>query len=398
MKKALINATLFIGNGDVLDNAGVVIDHGTIAKVLKAEDQPPPDLECIDLSGKMLFPGFIDCHVHLCLDGSADPMTNAINDSPAKMTLKAARHARDTLMAGVTTVRDMGAFAGIDTALRDAVAAGQMPGPRILAAGRVICMTGGHGWQLGGREADGPDEVRRAAREQIKAGCDHVKLMATGGVLTPGVDPGSTQLTKEELRAGIEEAHKAGRLTSAHAQGRDGILNSLWAGIDSIEHGIFLDQQAMELMLERGVPLVPTLAPGLNVLAKGVEAGVPSFAVEKNKWVVPQHLQMLEMAHDGGVCIASGTDAGTPFNRHGANLAEIVNLAQNGLSPSEALCAATGIAAQVLGLEQEIGLIKEGMAADLVAVSGNPLEQIDLLLSAQAIHMVMQGGRIVRQD
>jgi imidazolonepropionase-like amidohydrolase len=266
----------------------------------------------------------------------------------------------------------------------------------MLASGRLICMTGGHGWQMG-REANGADEVRMAAREQIKAGADIVKLMATGGVMTPAVEPGSEQLTEAEMRAGVEEAHKAGRKTATHAMGTRGILNALRAGIDSIEHGVYLDEEAVALMAERKIPLVPTISALYFIETRGVEAGIPAYAVEKTLAVKPHHLASVRMAREAGVPVAAGTDAGTPFNLHGQNLSEINLLVDyGGFSPLEAIEAGTRVSARVLGLEDKLGTIEEGKLADIVLVQGNPLDDIGLLLNPENIRYVMQGGELVK--
>jgi imidazolonepropionase-like amidohydrolase len=311
-------------------------------------------------------------------------------------TLKAARFARQTLMAGVTSVRDMGGREEIDLVLRDAIRAGQISGPRMLASRQMICMTGGHGWPVG-READGPDEVRKAVREQIKRGADLIKLMATGGVLTPGVEPGAAQLTEEELRAGIEEAHKAGRKTATHAMGTQGILNALHAGIDSIEHGVYLNDEIVSWMVKEGVPLIPTISALYHIETRGLEAGIPAYAVEKTRRVKPHHLRSIQMAREAGIKVAAGTDAGTPFNMHGQNTMELKLFVDQGFSPGEAIQAGTRIAAQVLGVDEELGTIEEGKQADLIVVDGNPVEDITLLLKAEAIPLIMQGGNLVKE-
>jgi len=374
----------------------VVVEGPRIVKVSRGA-AAPRGARRISLRGRTLLPGLIDCHVHLCLDASPDPMTALLAEPPARTTLKAARFARLTLLAGVTTVRDMGGPGGIDLSLRDAVAAGLVQGPRILASGRVVCMTGGHGWPFG-RQADGPDEVRKAVREQLRAGVDLVKLMATGGVMTPGVEPGSAQLSQEEMRAGVEEAHKAGRRTAAHAQGGQGVLNALRAGIDSIEHGVFLSQEAVELMLGRDVPLIPTLSV-YNLEEQGPAAGIPDFALEKTGRVKPAHLKSLALARQAGVTIALGTDAGIPFNRHGGNLGELKRLVEmGGLSAGEALRAGTLTAARVLGLDRDLGSVEAGKLADLVVVEGNPLDEIGRLGRAEAIAVVMKEGEIFKAE
>jgi imidazolonepropionase-like amidohydrolase len=395
MPTAFIDGPVIVGDGRVLEHATVLVEGERITKVTNGNAAIPNDARKISLAGRTLLPGFIDCHVHFCLDASPDPIASVTSEPLTINVLKAAQSARRTLMAGVTSVRDMGGKDGIDLVLRQAITSGLVQGPRMLVSGKLICMTGGHGWQIG-REANGPDEVRKAAREQIKAGADIVKLMATGGVMTPAVEPGSEQLTEEELHAGIQEAHKAGKKTATHAMGTQGILNALRAGIDSIEHGTYLDEEAISLMVEKDIPFVPTLSAPYHIESKGVEAGIPEFAVEKTLHVKPFYLKSVRMAREAGVRVAMGTDAGTPFNVHGGNLGELKRMVEVGFSPMEAIRAATQIASQVLGLEKELGTVEEGKLADLVVVKGNPLEDIDLLQMEEAILLVMQGGKVVQ--
>jgi imidazolonepropionase-like amidohydrolase len=396
MTVAFMNGRVIVGDGRILDHATVLVEDGKILKIAQNGMNIPKDTQTIPLNGQTLLPGFIDAHIHICMDGSPDPVAAGLTESPIITTLKAAESARRTLMAGVTTVRDMGGKKGIDFGLRQAIDSGLIPGPRMLISGRLICMTGGHGWQVG-LEANGPDEVRKAAREQIKAGADIVKLMATGGVLTPAVEPGCEQLTEEELRAGVEEAHKAGKKTATHAMGTRGIQNALRAGIDSIEHGVYLDDETVSMMMARNIPLIPTISALYNIETKGIEAGIPAFAVEKTLKVKPFHLESIRMAREAGVLVAAGTDAGTPFNLHGENLGEIKLLVDyGGFSPMGAIEAGTHIAARVLGLEKELGTVEEGKVADLVLVEGNPLDNIDVLLNQESICLVMQGGKIVK--
>ena len=394
MAIAFVDGVVVVGDGRVLEHATVLVSGEKIVKVAEGNVSIPKDAKKIPMDGQVLLPGFIDSHIHICFDSSPDPMTSALSESQTMTTLKAAKAAKQTLLAGITSIRDMGGKDGIDLGLRQAINSGLIPGPRMLASGKLICMTGGHGWQVG-LEVNGVDAVRRAAREQIKAGVDIVKLMATGGVLTPAVEPGSEQLTEAELKAGVEEAHKAGRKTATHAMGTKGILNALRAGIDSIEHGVYLDEEAVALMIERDVPLIPTLSALFNIANKGIEAGIPAFAVEKTLKVKPFHLESIRMAREAGVSIAMGTDAGTPFNRHGDNLGELKFLVDCGFSPMEAIEAGTRIAARVLGMEKELGTIEEGKRADLVLIEGNPLEDIEILLKRELIRLVMKGGKQV---
>jgi imidazolonepropionase-like amidohydrolase len=396
MTIAFIDGPVFIGDGRVLEHATVLVEGEKIISVEEGNVSIPKDAHKIPLDGRTLLPGFIDCHVHLCLDGSPDPINAGLDDPMTISALRAADFARQTLMAGVTAVRDMGGRNGIDIGLKQAIASGLVPGPRMLVSGRLICMTGGHGWQMG-QEVDGPDDVRKAARAQIKAGADIVKLMATGGVMTPGVEPGSEQLTEEELRAGIQEAHKAGKKTATHAMGTQGILNALRAGIDSIEHGVYLNEEAISLMVKGNIHFIPTLSALYHILTKGIEGGIPRFAVEKTLAVEPFHIKSVQMAREARIHIAMGTDAGTPFNTHGNNLGELERLVERGFSPMEALEAGTRIASEVLGLESQIGTIEVGKLADLLLVQGNPMDDVRVLVSEEAVHLVMQGGKLVKE-
>jgi len=363
----LTGATLIDGTGaEPVRDRAVVIERGRIGAVLRGRREG--DATELALDGLTLLPGLINCHVHFCLGGEADPARVLFEDPVAIRTIKAVLRTKQTIEAGVTTVRDLGGVDGIALAMRDAVSAGLIPGPRVLAAARGICMTGGHGWRFG-READGPDDVRKAVREQLKAGADVIKLFATGGVMTPGVEPGSAQLTPEEIRAAVEEAKKAGRRTAAHAQATDGIA----------------------ACVEAGIALFATLIAPERIVTHGVSAGVPEFAVRKSEAVIARHLESFQLAMHHGVPIAAGTDAGTPFNPHGSIVPELALMVKAGMSPLEAIRAATSTAARVLGLHEETGRIAPGLAADLIAVAGDPGERIEAL---DAVRLVIAKGRI----
>jgi len=393
MSIILRDAQIIDGCGDAQARGFVVIEKNQIVEVGKG---PGPSKknghEAIDLDGRCLLPGMIDCHVHLCIDGSADPMQSLQKDSATMITLKAARQARLTLLGGVTTVRDLGSANGISGSLRDAINLGVVTGPRVVTTNQAVCITGGQGWQFS-RQADGPDDVRRAVREQIRAGADAIKMMATGGVITPGVEPGSPQFALEELKAGAEEAHKAGRKIAAHAQGNEGIKNSLRAGFDTIEHGIYLDDEAIALLLEKKAVLVPTLSAPFNIMEKGEKSGIPSFIIEKTRRVKDAHVASIKKAHKAGVPIASGADSGTPFNLHGENLRELELLVGIGLSPMEAIVSATRIAAETLGLGSRLGTLQPGKLADLIVVEGDPLEDIAVLQRKDKMVAVMKDGQ-----
>lgn len=348
----------------------------------------------LDLSGLTILPGLINCHTHLCLGGEADPIRRLAGESPFLTTLRAAAHARATVEAGVTTIRDMGGREYVDLAIKRAVEERLIMGPRMLVAGKPVMMTGGHGHWMG-READGPDEVRKAVREQLKAGVDLIKLIATGGVMTPGVEPGSPQLSLEELRAAVEEAVKAGRRTAAHAQGSQGIAHAIAAGIDTIEHGISLTEEIVARMLEREVTLVPTLIAPNRIATEGIAAGIPEFMVRKSQAVTGNHIQSFQLAHKSGVPIACGTDAGTPLNPHGSVVPELELMVKYGMTPLEAIRSATALAAQAIGLGELVGRVAPGLRADLVAVEGNPAGDVRDL---ERVKLVLVDGIIVRND
>lgn len=387
----LTGATLIYGTGaEPVRERAVVVERGRISAVIPA-GRHRADATVVSLDGLTLLPGLINCHVHLCLGGEADPVKALGEDSPATTAIKTVLRAQQTVEAGVTTVRDLGGRDEVALALRDAVRAGLVPGPRILAAARGICMTGGHGWRFG-RQADGPDDVRKAVREQLRAGADVIKILATGGVMTPGVEPGSAQLTPEEIRAAIEEAKKAGRRVAAHAQATEGIAACVDAGITSIEHGIFLTEPIARKMAKEGIALVATLVAPEQIVTHGVAAGIPEFAVRKSEAVRGRHVESFQLAMMLGVPIAAGTDAGTPLNLHGSIVPELLLMVKAGMSPLEVIRSATSVAARVLGLEDETGRIAPGLAADLIAVGGDPGERIEAL---DDLRLVVRNGEIV---
>ncbi len=372
--------------GDVLCVAGRIEALGEV--------EAPAGAETLDCEGEYLIPGLIDCHVHVSSSGDAAELTPGRRESLARRAWRTAEHARATLAGGVTTIRDLGAADRLNIDLAAAVEAGEVAGPRVLAAGMGVTMSGGHGHGFIAREADGADEVRKAVREEIRAGAKAIKLFASGGVLTPGVDPRSPAFTPDEMRAGVEEATKAFRTVAAHAQSTVGIKNAVAAGVTSIEHGVWLDEEAIGMMLERGTYLVPTLTAPYHI-AQGAEAGIPAYAVEKGQTVLEDHIASYEAAVRAGVRLAMGTDQGTPLNRPGENTQEAVRMAAHGLSPGAALLAATGWAADLLGLSEETGRLRVGLAADIVRLTEDPLSDIGCLARRDALAGVVKGGTVV---
>src|SRR5437870_352357 len=314
------------------------------------------------------------------------------DETYAATVVGAVVHARRTVEAGVTTVRDLGGREYAEIAVRDGVRAGIIAGPRVLCAGRAVCMTGGHGWRMLGRQADGVDDVRKAVREQLRAGADVIKLVATGGVMTPGVDPRAAQLTLDELRSGVDEAHRARRRIAAHAMADEGIARCLDAGIDTIEHGVFLTEVRAARMATQGTALVATLIAPHAIVEGGLAAGIPEFAVKKSSALRERHLESFRLALRAGVAIAAGTDAGTPLNPHGTIVPELALMAAAGLEPLQAIRSATSVAARVLGLESETGAVAPGLVADLIAVEGDPATDLKAL---DAVRLVIADGRTV---
>ena len=383
---------VFDGKGNLLENHGVLVDGERISRIAPIGEFEGYSSEKIDTSAGTLLPGLIDCHVHLVYCGEADPKTSLLKLGPGQIVMNAFENAQKTIRSGITAIRDLGGRDYLEFAVRDACNSGRQLGPTIMAAGKMICMTGGHG-NVFGRIADGPDEVLKAVREQIHAGSDVIKLMATGGVMTPGVNPEDAHYTEEELRVGVDEGHRFHRTCASHAQGAAGILNAVRAGMDSIEHGIFMTQECLEAMLEKGTYLVPTLA-AVNNIYLNRDNGIPAFIVEKTIRVRERHHQSIKMFYKAGGKIAMGTDAGTPFNIHGDNCQELKFMVELGISNSDAMQFSTASAADLMGLTDR-GQIEENFYADLLIVSGNPVEDISAVANQENHRSVIKNGSAV---
>jgi imidazolonepropionase-like amidohydrolase len=393
-------ATAYL-NGRIIDGLGkayagyVIVDDDKFAEV--GQGSPPAlgdDVKQVDLKSKSILPGLIDCHVHLRSDGLADPRAQQAGDTDAVALLRSARNARRSLEAGITTIRDCGSRGGIDFALRTGSQQGLCPTPRLVLSGLIICMTGGHGWQFG-HEADGPDAVRQAARTQIKLGADNVKLIASGGILSPGSEIGAPQFTVEEMRAATEEAHAAGKISCAHAHGAIAIKNAVRAGVDSIEHGYLIDDEGIQLMLDHDTYLVATSAAVRNVVKYGTAAGVRPDVVRKAQSAIEQHIAGFKRAYKAGVKLAMGTDTGVPYTQHGNNLDELSYLVEMGLTPHEAISASTISAAKLLKMADRIGSIETGKLADFIIVDGDPIADIGILRDKNRITNVAIGGQMM---
>lgn len=391
--KALLDGT----GADPIQDAGLLVEHGRVRAVgpFEAVHAQAPQAEVVDHHDKYVMPGIIDTHTHVVIDPDAD-FTGFVDrrDSDTRIAHRGMVNLKKTLDGGVTFIRDLGGYHFIDIELKKLLDEGKIEGCGMLASGQMITMTGGHGWKIG-RECDGPDECRKAAREQIKAGASYIKIMATGGNLTPGPQ-GAPQLSCEEIRAAVEEAHKSGKRTTTHSHSAEGIKNALYAGIDCIEHGMFIDEEALDYMVEHDIPLVPTLVAPWICAEYGEEKGLPAEAVQKCKSAVDRHMASFQLALKKGVKIAMGTDAGTPFCEHGAAYVDnLILQCKGGMTPMESLLTATKNAAEVIGVAEDYGTLEPGKQADFLVLDADPLQDLETL---RHIHDVYQAGRrVVRQ-
>lgn len=395
----------------VLQQKTVVIQQGKITRIengyltlsqLKLQSN---DTKVIDLKDKFLMPGFIDMHVHITDERNPDENPHewtTLNDSDA--AYKVVPFLNRTLEAGFTTVRDLGADHKLIGAIKRSVQKGYIAGPRVIAATSAISATGGHGDFHGYRTeieeamgenvaiCDGSDDCRRAVRAVVKQGADVIKITATGGVLSNTAAGVGKQLTDDELKAIVETAHSLGRKVAAHAHQADGINAALRAGVNSIEHGSYLDDESVKLFVETGAYLVPTLLAGVSVTEElDVNPNIPPAIVTKIKEVGPVVEASFKRALKGGVNIAFGTDSGV--SKHGTNAREFELLVKYGMNEADAIVSATKTAAELLGMENQIGTIEVGKWADIVAVSGNPLQDISLLKNVQ---FVMKEGKVYK--
>jgi imidazolonepropionase-like amidohydrolase len=392
---AIHHTRLIDGTGAVFDQATVLVRGSKLAAVGSSRDITiPKGSTRIDGRGLTIMPGLIDCHVHLCLGGEPDVVATVESESPAYTLLKSARHAKLTLEAGFTTVRDVGSRDHSIFTLKRAIESGIMQGPRIVGAGLAICMIGGHARFIG-QEVEGVEQVRLAVEAQVAAGAEVIKVIASGGVLTPGTSPDQAQMTTEELTAAVDAARRAEMKVAAHAHGASGMKNAIHAGVHSIEHATLLDDDAGELMKRHGVYMVPTLSALATTAAGRPGCGIPESAVDKAKSMTKRHQASFKKACGGGILIAMGTDAGTPFNSHGDNAQELDRMVTLGMTPMEAIVASTAAAARLIGIQDSVGTLAKGMQADLVVVDGNPLKRIELLRDRSRIMGVMQAGKFV---
>jgi imidazolonepropionase-like amidohydrolase len=391
--------------GETMREAVVLIEDGRVARAgLRSATQVPRDAEAIDAAGLTVLPGLIDCHVHLTNLGEGLDFARELTTPPTLELMRAVRAARRTLDAGFTTVRDA---AGTPAGVRMAIDAGYFPGPRMFVTVSALSQTGGHTdshFMCGAdldiplpdrpyNVVDGVEAMRLRVREVIRAGADWIKLCTSGGVLSPGDQPHHSALTLDEIKAAVQEAATQGRKVMAHAQANAGIKNALKGGVATIEHGIWLDGDAIEMMLDGGNALIPTLVAPQWVVRHAEAGKMPAYAADKARAVIADHTASIRQAVEAGVKIAFGTDTGV--GPHGSNGEEFLLMREAGMEPLACIRAATTVAAETIGM-RGAGTLAPGSWGDLIAVAGDPLSDLTLVARAENIRLVVKGGEVVK--
>lgn len=405
MKRAIKCGKLFDSiSCKVLEDKVVIIEDKTIYDVIDLREfAQEPDMEVIDLSDKFVTPGLTDLHVHSGMNGEGNDRMDLLHHTPAELTLYSLKNVQQDLYAGFTTLRDCGSQAFVSVALRDAINKGDFEGPRMFVSGYSLGSTGGHadshyapGVTCTAEEhpiIDGPDSARKAARFNLKNGADFLKFMSTGGVMSKGTTLGAQQLCDDEIAAIIEIANLYGVHTATHAHGTNGIKAAVRAGVTTVEHGMILDEEAIQLMLEHGTYLTPTIIAAERICVKGPEMGLTPWMVEKANQALSHHEWGFRQCLERGVPITFGTDSATPYNYHGKQGYEFELLQRFGMDPHKALVAATMTNAKVLGVDKTQGSVEKGKVADLCAWSCDPMEDVKTM---QNCLFVMKEGVVVK--
>lgn len=387
----LRDCVLWDGTTDrVRSDIDILLANGTIDAVTPAGQHRLDDATELDMAGRFVMPGLVDMHVHLVWSGGTDPAAMVAAEGEQLTAIRAVVNAQGSLHAGVTTVRDLGGNWDLAVTVARAIDRGLIEGPTVVASGQTIIMTGGHD-PFWGLPSDGVDAVVRSVRRQVSLGARVIKLAATGGVYgrPDGEEIGQTELTFEELSAAASEAHRFGLRVAAHALGTAGIRNAVRAGIDTIEHGNFLDEALAAEMQQRRTALCPTLHIYRTIAER---EGVPAYAQAKARSAVAAHRESFQMARELGIPIVAGTDAGSILTPHPALVDELIMMHEYGMSAAEALRSATSMAATVLGRASDLGVVHPGARADLLVLDGNPMEDLRAL---HAQYAVLRFGRLV---
>ena len=391
--------TTIIRGARVIDGTGAAptthatlwLEAARIAEVGTDGGRVPAGARVVDVEGRTVIPGLFNCHVHLHLDAGPAPLAALAGEPPETTHVNAARRATAMLRRGITTIRDCGARDWQVIALRDAIARGEIEGPRIFACGRAICAAGGHALVLG-EPVESESDVSEAAQRQLAAGADFLKAMATGGFGKDGERLDDCELSVNQIRAAAEAAHAVGRRLTVHAYGNRGIRNAVAGGADSIEHATFVDDETLALLKARGVMLVPTLTNTYRVATEGAQGGVAPYIIKTAAAIFPTMLASAERALRVGVKLAVGTDAGSWLNPHTDIAMELRLRLQAGATALEALTMATGWSAECLGVADQAGTLEPGKLADVVVLDGDPLEDLGAL---ERVHAVWKQGRRV---
>jgi imidazolonepropionase-like amidohydrolase len=412
MKKLIKCGMLFRATNEATEqNMAIVIDGNKISDVLGISQVGDlGNFDVIDLSEKFVMPGLIDAHTHCWANGSFQDLTDGAMYSISIPTyaLRGLKWVQDDLMGGFTTIRDAGAPGFADVAIRDAINEGYHWGPRMMVAGLPINATGGHGdsslqppYSGGDRNnvraiVCGPDQARQAARFNFKYGADYIKFMSTYGVMSVGDDPGPQELTYEEMRAIVEVAEFRGKTTATHAHGLNGIRCAVKAGVTSVEHGTYIDEETAEMMIEKGTYLVPTIIASLRMLNMAKEGEIADYAMKKARMCQKVHSNNIRMAYEKGVKIALGTDVAAPYVYHGTQAEELVLMVEKiGMKPEYVLISATKTGSELLRWDNKIGTIEKGKLADIIAVDGNPLVDMKVMKN---VSFVMKDGTVYKNN
>lgn len=386
MATLIKNGHVWIKNG--WKDVDVLIEDKKILKV--AENITDARAEVMDAKNKYVLPGVIDCHVHLSMNGGSHPMADLGKSREAEALLTAVKSCNELIKAGVTTIRECGGIGLESIILREVIKAGRMDGPRIVACGKAIKIVGGH---FVGSEVTGPQEARLAARALIRDGAQYIKLMATGGLGKIGEKPGVVELDVDEMKAAIDEGKKHGMAAAAHCHSKEGMMNAMAAGVTTIEHATFIDDEVIDSMLDNDIYMVPTFSPYSQMAKYGAENGVSPYMCQMSKDIYAYKNNTFHLAYERGVKIAFGRDAGAPLTRHAEYTIEMTDMEKAGMSRKDIIISATETAAKALQIWEETGSITEGKFADIIILDANPLDD---LTNYKRINAVFAEGRLIK--